>query len=327
LPRPPFDGITFRTYRGDEDIPAIVGLLRAVNVANGVTRNDGADSMRLRFRAMTRVDPREDVVLAEVDGSLVALSTITWDDTTDGERHYRASGWVHPDWRRRGIGGAMWDRNEARIQTMAEGHADAGRRISMVVLPDADAGGLAGVTRRGYHRVRIYHHMVRPDLDDIEVPPLPPGLDVRPPTMGELRPLWEAAIDAFSEHFGAEDTTEAAYRRWRDDPLLDLSLLHIAFDGDEIAGGVHGHIDPGENEANGYLRGWTDPIYVRKRWRRRGLATALMGRTLVALRDRGMTSAQLDVDSENENQALTLYEQHGFRVDRSASEWHKPLAP
>ena len=44
------------------------------------------------------------------------------------------------------------------------------------------------------------------------------------------------------------------------------------------------------------------------------------------LRRRGMTSAQLDVDSQNENAALTLYRRHGFEVDRSATEWHKPLS-
>lgn len=38
-----------------------------------------------------------------------------------------------------------------------------------------------------------------------------------------------------------------------------------------------------------------------------------------------MTSAQLDVDNENANQALALYESHEFVSDRTASEWHKPL--
>lgn len=66
---------------------------------------------------------------------------------------------------------------------------------------------------------------------------------------------------------------------------------------------------------------------MRRPWRRRGLASALLGRALVGLRDAGMTSAQLDVDTENENQALTLYERHGFVTDRQATEWHKPLEP
>ena len=40
-----------------------------------------------------------------------------------------------------------------------------------------------------------------------------------------------------------------------------------------------------------------------------------------------MTSAQLGVDSENPNQALTLYERHRFEVVRSASQWHKAIEP
>ena len=43
------------------------------------------------------------------------------------------------------------------------------------------------------------------------------------------------------------------------------------------------------------------------------------------LRDRGMTSAQLGVDSENPYQAFDLYERHGFRKVRATSEWHRPM--
>ena len=39
-----------------------------------------------------------------------------------------------------------------------------------------------------------------------------------------------------------------------------------------------------------------------------------------------MTSAQLDVDSDNPNKALTLYERHGFVADRTVTEWSMPLA-
>jgi hypothetical protein len=38
-----------------------------------------------------------------------------------------------------------------------------------------------------------------------------------------------------------------------------------------------------------------------------------------------MTSAQLGVDSQNGNKALALYQRHRYEIDRSASEWHKPL--
>jgi ribosomal protein S18 acetylase RimI-like enzyme len=144
-------------------------------------------------------------------------------------------------------------------------------------------------------------------------------------TPGLLPRLWDAMTEAFDDAFGGDDTSPAAYRRWSKDPDLDLSLMSIAFDGEEIAGGVIGYVVPEENEVQGYLRGWTDPVFTRRAWRRRGLASALLGRTLVLLRDRGMTSAQLGVDSGNAYQAFDLYERHGFRKVRAVSEWHRPL--
>lgn len=132
--------------------------------------------------------------------------------------------------------------------------------------------------------------------------------------------------EAFGDHFGAFDTSETAFRRWSEDPLMDLDLLVVAFAGDEVAGAVQGAIDPDENVTQGYRRGWTDPIFTRRPWRRRGLASPPSGRTLQALRERGMTSAQLGVDPQNANQALTLYRRHGFEVVRSSSEWHRSLS-
>jgi ribosomal protein S18 acetylase RimI-like enzyme len=135
------------------------------------------------------------------------------------------------------------------------------------------------------------------------------------------------ATEAFRNHLGGRDFSESAYQRFVEDPLLDLDLLATAYDGDEMAASVQGAVDLGENEANGYLRGWTDPVWTRRAWRRRGLAYALLGRSLEQLRERGMTSAQLFVDSENDDQVLTLYERHRYEVARSFSEWHKLLEP
>ena len=219
----------------------------------------------------------------------------------------------------------MLARNEGRLREIAAASGHVAPQKLMTWLNDGDAGGIALVRSSGYQEVRIYRHMVRPNLHDIDLPSMPTGLEVRPLGREQLARLWAAMTEAFQDHFGAFDTSEKAFRRWSDDPLLDPRLLVVAFDGDEIAGAVQGTIDPDENAAQGYLRGWTDPIFTSRPWRRRGLASALLGRALLALRDRGMTSAQLGVDSQNANEALTLYRRHGFEAERSSSEWHKPL--
>lgn len=322
---PPVDGLHFRTYGGEEDLPAIVRLLRAADEANGEGMVASIDRVRNHYRSMTRVDPREDVVLAFVGDELVANSFIEWADTSYGERHFNSLGAVHPAWRRRGIGAAMMERNEGRLLEIAAGLSFTQRALLTTWFQDGDRGAAELARQRGYSKVRVYHHMVRDSLEVVELPPLPEGLEVRPLSRSDLPAYWAALCEAFRDHFGSWDDSDAAYRSWVEGPLFDLDLQVVAFEGEEIAGGIHAAIDPVENAEHGYRRGWSEPIFTRRPWRRRGLATALLGRTLLALRDRGMTSAQLHVDSENPSAALALYERHGFAVHSSSSEWHKPL--
>jgi GNAT superfamily N-acetyltransferase len=322
---PGLETLRIRAYRGPDDLPALVAIANAASRADGVTAVWTPASLRVEIEGATHPDPRADVIVATIDGSPVGYARVEWADTTDGERHYWADGQVHPDWRRMGIGRALLALSEERRRVVAASHEHPGPRRFVTWLPEGDRGGAVLLAASGYEPVRTYHHMVRPDLDDLVVPTMPAGLEIRPVTPELVGPVFAALVEAFRDHFGAHDGSPEAFARWRDDPDLDLDLLVIGFDGADVAGGVQGSIVPEENRANDYLRGWVDPVFTRRPWRRRGLASALLGRALVRLRERGMTSAQLDVDTRNANEALTLYERHGFRSDRTETEWHKPL--
>ena len=324
---PEIEGLRFRCYSGEDDIAAMAQVIRAANTANGEAEYVSDEYLRSQVVNHSHYPPREARLLALVGESIVACSEYEHADTTDGRRDYSSFGQVHPKWRRRGIGTAMAAWNEARLLELAAREKHPGGAALTTWIEEADIGATVLARARGYSRTRIGFHMVRPDMDDIDVPSLPEGLEVRPVTNDDLPRIWEAMIEAFRDHHGGHDGSKAAYRRWMEDPILDTDLLVIAFDGDEVAGGVQGWVDPEENEANGYFRGWTDPVFTRRPWRRRGLAYALLGRALAAVRDRGMTSAQLGVDSENPFQALTLYERHRFATVRTGSEWTKVIEP
>ena len=324
--RPAVGAVRFRTYRGAEDLDGLLDVANAASRADGVTGVWTREALRLEIEGATNADPREDVRIATVDDRIVAYALLEWSDTSDGERHYWSDAYVHPEWRRQGIGRELLARSEERRRALAASHEHPGGRLLVTWLPDADRGGAALLAASGYAPVRTYHHMVRPDMEDLLLPPMPTGLEVRPVTPGVVRSVFDAMMEAFRDHFGAQDASTEAFVRWRDDPDFEPDLLVVGFDGEQVAGGVQGYIVPEENRSNGYLRGWVDPIFTRSAWRRRGLASALLGRALVRLRDRGMTSAQLDVDTRNAHGALTLYERHGFRAERSETEWHKPLA-
>jgi mycothiol synthase len=248
---------------------------------------------------------------------------VRWEDQNDGTRAYQVWGAVDPAWRRRGIGRAMLHWNVARARSIAAGHETTRERWFGSWDEDANVGAAALLRSEGYRPIRRYYLMVRPNLEDIVVPQLPEGLEVRPVTEADWRAIYQADTEAFRDHFGGVDPSEAGYRRWVDYPLFEPSLFAVAWDGDQVAGAVLGMIDPAENERHGYARGWLGSVFTRRAWRRRGLAAALIGRCMVVLRDRGMTSAQLGVDSENPNQALHLYEGAGFGIQTSATAWRR----
>ncbi len=218
---PDIPGLHFRCYQGEEDIPALVELYGAVNHAHGNTEVWTIEQERNELRNTPHVDPQRDFLLGFVDRHLVAMSSIEWSDNNEGQRLYHSRGWVHPQWARHGIGGALLTRNEARLRELALTHEHSVEPALTTWLEDADVGGHALFAARGYAKVRIFHHMVRPDMDDVELPAMPRGLEVRPIGADGLPQVWEAMSEAFRDHFGGQPDTPAEYRSWAEDPELD----------------------------------------------------------------------------------------------------------
>ena len=85
------------------------------------------------------------------------------------------------------------------------------------------------------------------------------------------------------------------------------------------------YIDHEQNKLYDRQRGWTEFISVRQPFRRRGLARALIARSLRVQKQAGMTESALSVDSENLSGATKVYEDCGFRVVKRMTVYRKPL--
>jgi mycothiol synthase len=318
--------VTLRPHR-ESDLPEFVRVSNAANVADGIdehTSQAGLANWLLTARA--NFTPADDVVVAVVNGRMAGYGWTDWVETTDGKREYRTRGHVDPAWRRRGVGSAILAHNEARMLQIAAGHADDLPRVFGAYAPERRAGAIALLTGAGYQPVRYFFDMLRPTLDDVDMPPLPAGMEIRPVTdRTGIRQLFDADTEAFMDHWGGFDASEATFNQWMQDPNFDASLFVIAWDGDEIAGAVINSIDAEENEALDRRRGLLASVFVRRPWRRRGLAAALVGRSLALLRERGMTIAWLGVDADNPNGALGVYERAGFEVHMRSTAYHKPM--
>jgi len=315
-------GIRLRPYAGEADIPAIVRIENAEAQADDLPeRTSEAEVAAQLGHPSAAFDAARDVTLVEVDGQSVAVAYRSAIDTTDGHREYRTHGAVDPAWRGRGIGRLLLEENERRLRELAAMEAPA-RPVFGSWTAETQPADVALLESAGYHRVRWFFDMVRPTLAEVPDVPLPAGLETHPVDLSLARRVWEADIEAFADHWGGFDHSEAHLQRWLDSPSTDLSMWLVAFDGDEVAGAVINGI---RDDHDGRRAGWLDSVFTRRPWRRRGLARALIARSLVVLRERGATSALLGVDATNPNQALTLYESCGFRVASSESSYRKEV--
>ena len=190
---------------------------------------------------------------------------------------------------------------------------------------EGQPGRVSLLESEGYRAARYSFEMVRPTLDDIPEMPLPDRIEIRPMQPEQYRQVWDADSEAFRDHWGAMDESDEQYMRLFSGERFRPELWRVAWDGDEVAGVVIVQILTTLNEATGTRRGLLAGVSVRRQWRRRGLARALVADSLRGLRSAGMTSATLGVDSENPTGALGVYESTGFRVERREITFRKPM--
>ena len=326
LAQPPaVPGLALRGFRGEPDFPAMVATKRAAEAADGVDQPATLEDFAHVYRHLDNCDPATDMVIAEIDGEMVAYGRVYWWEEYAGARRYQPFCFIVPAARGRGLGSAMLAHGEARLREIAAGHPASGERTFEAQHNDQEAGAAALYAAAGYLPVLHGADMVRPDLEGIPEAPLPPGLEGRPPRPDDLRKVWDAEVDAFQDHLGAAPPGEIGYQQFLDDPYRDPSLWKVAWDGEEVAGQVRSFINGPENQAMGRRRGYTESISVRRPYRRRGLARALIVQSLHAVKERGMEEAALGVLTENVHGAFRLYESVGFRVVRSWTTLRKPL--
>jgi mycothiol synthase len=322
---PAIEGLSVRRLRLPEDAAPLSVLSNRAQEADEIDERETADDWE-RWLTMTNgLDLATGVVVGELEGTMVAYAQARWTDDNDGGRNYATMGIVEPELRGRGIGGALLRHNERRLRLIAAGHDPRLEKRLESWTYETETLRISLLETAGYAAVRYFFDMLRPTLDEIPDLPMPPGIEIRPVRPDQYRQIWDADTEAFRDHWGGMDTSEKSFTRHFSGPNFRPELWRVAWDGGQVAGVVMNQILTAYNQASGNRRGLIAGVSVRRSWRGRGLARALVADSLRALRDAGMTSAVLGVDAQNPTGALGVYEANGFRVDKRGRTYRKPL--
>lgn len=323
---PQVAGLSLRLYRGPEDLPGMLRAYQAAHDADGIEEILTLEELTLAYANLDNCDPHRDLLIAEVDGETVAYSRVFWQDLVEGGRLYEAFGFVDPAWRRRGIGSAMLRCNEARLREIAMGHPEVAPKWFGSEGSAANEGNKALMRNADYDPVRYFYEMVQPSLETVPEIALPYGIAVRPVERSQFRQIWDAMDEAFRDHWGEAEWTDADWRRFEAEPdHADTSLWKIGWADDQVVGAVVTSLQREENERFGRARVYVESVAVRRPWRRQGVARALIAGSLRAARAAGFTSASLGVDAESPTGALALYESLGFAPNHTFMAYRKAL--
>jgi len=323
---PELSNLSFRAFRGESDYPAMLAVIEASKVVDQEEWSQTVEDTARTYRHLRNCDPFEDMVFAQVDGLVVGYGRTWWEDEAKGDRVYGLFVNLAPDWRERGIRRAMLRWLEAHARTLAATHPTETPKLFQGWSSDRETDWKGILESEGYEIVRWGYEMVRSLAEEIRPAPLPDGIEMRPVTDADAERIFAAAAEAFTDHWGVTSWFDAdSLAEWRESPTWNPDLWKIAFDGGEVVATVLNYLDERENAEYQRKRGYTECICVRKPWRGRGIAKALITESMKMHKEMGMTETAHGVDTLNPTGALQLYEGLGYRPHKTFYTFRKPL--
>jgi mycothiol synthase len=308
--------LTIRPYV-ESDAEAIADLINTIEAKHGAEAGWTGGELRSLIKAWVRDPATDSRLVVTPDGELVAVGIVS--PPPDGGQRADMLGGVHPAHQGRGLGREMlaWQYERVRhlhtdVAPDAPWHVETGSSVN-------DRAAIRLFERFGFGPVRYFFEMIA-QLDGKRTDQaMPDGLALAPyaPELG--KPLYEAHMEAFSDHWGFQSR---AFEKWVlgtvESEEFRPDLSRIAFDGDEIAAYVLAY-----DNVEG--REYIGQVGTRRPWRKRGVASALISASLAAAVADGKSSASLGVDADSPSGAVGVYERLGFEVKHKFVSYRRPV--
>lgn len=293
------------------DLGELGDLLTAINYFDDPTQNYGIDEVIALWDADH--SPYSRLVMGWEAQCAVAF---VWNQRTDATDalEVRLAGGVHPAYRHQTIGrkAFAWQRDQALAD---HEQAGSGEPLRLVAYSDEKLAGkretyaLGGLEPgRWFLDMRASLTGDGTRLAELLAEPAPTGIRFVPWSPELCASCREAHNAAFEEEWNSDPIDADAWHAQVHRPAARLDWSWLAVDVDDR---VVGYALNSEVTGDDGAEGWTDRLGVRPSHRGRGIATALLARSLDSFRRAGAESGGLGLDARGSD-GLGLYRSVGY---------------
>jgi len=319
--------ICLRRYAGEKDFIDMSRVAIESWKADSFEFMTSPEDLKSAYEECPERDPSKTLLICEVHGKMVAYAEAFLEEKPD--RQLKCHQYVHvlPEFRGEGLREALLRYNEKKLREAVSHRSPMGKVVFQSWALNRPNDWQKILSSEGYEEKWHVLEMVRPNLEEIPDAPLPEELTVRKITEKDYRKVWDASKEAFMNQpwTDAEQWDEEHYRQWLKHPQFEPDLWQIAWDGDKVVGSVQSFIDRDENRTFVRRRGHTERVFVAPSWRGKGVAKALLARSLRLLKEKGMNEATLDTEEANVHEAYKVYQRMGFETVYQFTFYEKPL--
>ncbi|WP_410623256.1 GNAT family N-acetyltransferase [Amycolatopsis sp. cmx-8-4] len=315
--------LTWRPLTLDDDA-ALARLYAAAEEVDRTGEHFSTEDLREELEG-PNIDLATASTGAWADDRLVGYGLVRRRDAANPVHMIRLQSVVHPDHRDDAVGAHLveWF---TRTSSAVHERAFPGAPLELHHGSHQNERWIAGVlAAAGYEHQRTMVDM-RVGLADLPPqPPLPDGVEPVPFDFEYDLATLDARNDTFGDHWGSTAYEPDAWRHLvtgSKDFRPDLSFLVL--DGEKVLAFVLSHFYASEAEATGIREHYATWVGTRDALRGRGVASGLLGHTVLAAKAAGFERSALNVDVDNAHRALGVYERCGFRVE---DEWHVYVRP
>ncbi len=322
---PSIEGLHFRGFRGKIDYPLMIAMINTCKDVDKDERSETVEDLVTSYAHLNNCDPYKDMLFVEVGDETVAYSRAYWAQEEISKHYiYPAFFFLVPKWRKKGLEKAILHWAEDHLRAIAAQHPRDSERYFETYSSEHEIEKNKLFESEGYIPARYFISMSRP-LDVIPEAELPEGIETRPAKPEHYKQIWQAEMEAFRDHWGYVEPTEKDYQGFISSSWFQPQYWQVAWDGNEVVGMVLNVINEKENNEYKRKRGYTEDISVRRPWRRRGIAKALIVRSMQMHKKLGMEEVALGVDTKNPSGALKLYSNLGYKVFKKFITYRKVM--